>query len=62
MNTLQNRQPKKQYIVIQLISGEGHCKIIPEDNNYPEIYSQVYGPASRSECKRWVEENCKPEH
>ena len=49
---------KSQYIVIRLTTGEGSCKIIREDEIYAAIYSQVYGPASRDECEKWVAGNC----
>ncbi len=49
---------KSQYIVIRLTTGEGPCKIIREDELYAAIYSQVYGPASRDECEKWVAGSC----
>lgn len=52
----------EQFIVIALTGSSGDkyrgCRVIPEGNPYPAIYSQVFGPASREECAKWVEENC----
>jgi hypothetical protein len=53
-----NERKKNQYVVIQLTTGEGPCKIIPADDLYPAIYSQVYGPSPRNQCEKWVAENC----
>jgi hypothetical protein len=52
------QQKGEQYVVIQKLGGEGPCKIIPEGEPYPAIYTQVYGPASYDDCKAWVERNC----
>ena len=34
------------------------CKVIPYGDVYPAIYRQVYGPASKRECEKWVNSNC----
>lgn len=34
------------------------CKVIPHDDLYPAIYRQVYGPASKRDCEKWVNSNC----
>jgi hypothetical protein len=64
-NTEQNTQDKdygsrEQYIVIARVGTkyEG-CRIIPEGDPYPAIYTQVFGPASKEECERWLRENCE---
>ena len=58
-----NPQPQKfdSYVVIQKLGGEGPCRIIPEGEPHEAIYHKVFGPASRDECKEWVERNCSTE-
>ena len=34
------------------------CKVIPYGDVYPAIYRQVYGPAGKTECEKWVKSNC----
>jgi hypothetical protein len=34
------------------------CKVIPSGDVYPAIYRQVYGPASKRDCEKWVASNC----
>ena len=34
------------------------CKVIPYGDVYPAIYRQVYGPASKRACEKWVNSNC----
>ena len=34
------------------------CKVIPYGDIYPAIYRQVYGPASKRDCEKWVNSNC----
>ena len=34
------------------------CKVIPYGDVYPAIYRQVYGPAGKRECEKWVNSNC----
>jgi hypothetical protein len=34
------------------------CKVIPSGEPYPAVYRQVYGPASQSECAKWMGLNC----
>ena len=51
------------YIVISTtLSGEpkkyAGCKVIPYGDVYPAIYRQVYGPASKRECEKWVASHC----
>ena len=50
------------YVVIALsgTTDKKHqdCKIIPHGEPYPAIYTQVFGPASQRECKKWVAANC----
>jgi hypothetical protein len=45
----------KGYIVIALTASTGKkyedCKVIPQGDIYPAIYSQVFGPASQKDCE-----------
>lgn len=34
------------------------CKVILHGEAYPDIYNQVYGPASERECEKWMHANC----
>ena len=34
------------------------CKVVPYGDVYPAIYRQVYGPASRRDCEKWMNSNC----
>ena len=34
------------------------CKVIASGDIYPAIYRQVYGPASKRDCEKWVNSNC----
>ena len=34
------------------------CKVIPYGDVYPAIYRQVYGPAGKRDCEKWVNSNC----
>lgn len=34
------------------------CKVIRYGDVYPAIYRQVYGPAGKRECEKWVTSNC----
>jgi hypothetical protein len=34
------------------------CKVIPSGDVYPAIYRQVYGPASKRDCEKWMASNC----
>ena len=54
----QNFRPSGLFVVIQRTGGHGPCKIIPEGDPYPAIYTKVYGPASIGKCEAWVAENC----
>jgi hypothetical protein len=31
-----------------------------EDSPIPATHSQVFGPASKQHCERWVQDNCSP--
>jgi hypothetical protein len=50
------------YVVISktLVEAKKYegCKVIPYGDVYPAIYRQVYGPASKRECEKWVASNC----
>ena len=50
------------YVVISktLVDAKKYegCKVIPYGDVYPAIYRQVYGPASKRECEKWVKSNC----
>jgi hypothetical protein len=51
------------YVVVSTtLSGDvkkyGGCKVIPSGDVYPAIYRQVYGPASKRDCEKWVAANC----
>jgi hypothetical protein len=52
-----------EFIVIALTSGSkpGNakgCSIIPKGNVFQATHSQMFGPASRSDCEKWVQKNC----
>ena len=53
----------KGYIVIALTASTGKkqegCKVIPQGDVYPAIYSQVHGPASQKDCEKWAAANCR---
>jgi hypothetical protein len=53
---------ERGYVVISTTLEEAKkyegCKVIPYGDVYPAIYRQVYGPASRHECEKWVNSNC----
>jgi hypothetical protein len=53
---------ERGYIVISTTLEDAKkyqgCKMIPHGDVYPAIYRQVYGPASRRECEKWVNSNC----
>ncbi len=34
------------------------CKLVPYGDPYPATYTQVYGPASEHDCKKWMAANC----
>ena len=45
------------YIVIKnTITNE--CEIIGKDEHYDETYRKVFGPASLTACRKWIELNC----
>jgi hypothetical protein len=50
------------YVVISktLVDAKKYegCKVIPYGDVYPAIYRQVYGPASKRECEKWVASHC----
>ena len=50
------------YIVIALTASAGKkyedCKVIPEGDIFPAIYSKVFGPASQKDCEQWAAANC----
>jgi hypothetical protein len=50
------------YVVISktLVDAKKYegCKVIPYGDLYPAIYRQVYGPASKRECEKWVASHC----
>jgi hypothetical protein len=53
---------ERGYIVIALTTSTGKkyedCKVIPHGDLFPTIYSQVFGPASRKDCEKWMAANC----
>jgi hypothetical protein len=50
---------RERYIVIARVETEYEdCQVIPEDAVYIDIYRQVYGPASQTECEQWVAKHC----
>ena len=53
---------ERGYVVISLTLEEAKkyegCKVIQHGDIYPAIYRQVYGPASRRDCEKWVAANC----
>ncbi|HEX8187215.1 MAG TPA: hypothetical protein VF586_02620 [Pyrinomonadaceae bacterium] len=50
------------YVVISktLVDAKKYegCKVIPHGDVYPAVYRQVYGPASKRDCEKWVNSNC----
>ncbi len=52
----------ERFIVIALTGSTGRkhtgCRLVHDDDMYPAIYSQVFGPASRPECEEWMEVHC----
>jgi len=55
----------RAYIVIALVGGGGEkkkehegCRVIPNGEVFPAIYSQVFGPASQRDCEKWAAKNC----
>ena len=50
------------YVVISktLVEAKKYegCKVIPSGEPYPAIYRQVFGPASKRDCDKWVASNC----
>lgn len=53
---------ERGYVVISktLVEAKKYedCKVIPSGDVYPAIYRQVYGPASKRDCEKWVGSNC----
>ena len=53
---------ERGYVVIALTGSTGKkhegCRVIPYGDVYPAIYSQVYGPASKRDCEKWMKSNC----
>ena len=53
---------ERGYIVISTTLEDAKkyegCKVIPYGDVYPAIYRQVYGPASKRDCEKWVNSNC----
>ena len=53
-----------KYIVYEDVNyPEGvhrNCIVAREDDQVPTIVRKAYGPASKSECESWVENNCEP--
>lgn len=52
----------EQFIVIALTASDGEkhkgCRVVPDGDPYVAIYSQVFGPASRQECEKWMADHC----
>jgi len=50
------------YVVISktLVEAKKYegCKVIPSGEPYPAIYRQVFGPASKRDCEKWMASNC----
>lgn len=53
---------ERGYIVIALTASTEKkyedCKVIPHGEIFPAIYSQVFGPASKKDCEKWMAANC----
>ena len=53
---------ERGYVVISTTLEDARkyegCKVIPYGDVYPAIYKQVYGPAGKRECEKWVNSNC----
>ncbi len=58
-----NEEPEQYRVIALTASPAGNnvgCSVIPADAPYLAIYSSVYGPASKAECKEWRQVNCTP--
>lgn len=57
------KEESKDYRVIALTRLQTEacigCSVIPSDAKYPNIYSSVYGPASKDDCEQWRQNNCE---
>jgi hypothetical protein len=53
---------ERGYVVVSTTLADakkyGGCKVIPSGDVYPAIYRQVYGPASKRDCEKWMAANC----
>ena len=53
---------ERGYVVISTTLEEAKryegCKVIAYGDIYPAIYRQVYGPASKRDCEKWVNSHC----
>ena len=51
----------EQFIVIALATSTApafeDCQIVPADASFVATHKQVFGPASKEECEKWVAEN-----
>ncbi|HEX8338500.1 MAG TPA: hypothetical protein VF621_17410 [Pyrinomonadaceae bacterium] len=58
-----SEERRRGYVVISTtLSGDvkkyGGRKVIPSGDVHPAIYRQVYGPAGKRDCEKWVAANC----
>ncbi|HEX8352609.1 MAG TPA: hypothetical protein VF611_06915 [Pyrinomonadaceae bacterium] len=53
---------ERGYVVISTTVEDARkyagCKVIPYGEPYPAIYRQVFGPAGKRDCEKWVATNC----
>jgi len=58
-----NSSPENQFIIIARTAsvGDKHqdCLLIKADAPCPATHNQVFGPASRKECEKWLREDCE---
>jgi hypothetical protein len=47
------------YLVISLTtSPRKECKVISKGDVYAAIYSKRYGPETKANCEKWIQDNC----
>ncbi|HEX9962272.1 MAG TPA: hypothetical protein VGB00_15165 [Pyrinomonadaceae bacterium] len=51
---------KTRYIVAAMVGTNYEaCIVAAEDDMIIATHTRVFGPASREECERWRDKNCK---
>lgn len=56
--TITDKDQYNVYVMTGGINPSEKCFIWPSDAHVLDIYTKVYGPASRAECEKYIEENC----